>query len=192
MYVYSSRFTGQHIMLFFLLGTLLISCQNDLKKISETVNKSKLNDERGEEVTIIYSTGGNTKARLSAPVFEHQQSKEPFFFEMKKGLRVEFFNDSLKPESILTARYGKYFEKEGNMEVRDSVVVTNSKKEQLNTEQLIWSEKDQKFRSNKFVKITTPTQIIYGDGLESNQNFTEYKILNVKGIIGVEQGVLPL
>jgi hypothetical protein len=57
---------------------------------------------------------------------------------------------------------------------------------------LVWNEKIQKFYTEKFVKITTPTQIIYGDGLESNQNFSEYKIINIKGIIGVNKSSIPL
>jgi LPS export ABC transporter protein LptC len=105
---------------------------------------------------------------------------------------VEFYNDSLQVQSTLTAKYGKYFEQNGNVLVRDSVVVTNLKKEQLNTEELVWNEKLQKFYTEKFVKITTPTQIIYGDGLESNQNFSEYKIINIKGMIGVTANSLPL
>jgi lipopolysaccharide export system protein LptC len=71
------------------------------------------------------------------------------------------------------------------------VVVTNAKNEQLNTEELVWNEKLQKFYTEKFVKISTPTQVIYGDGLESNQTFTQYKITNVKGIIGVNKNSLP-
>lgn len=162
-----------------------------MKNIRETVNKNLIQNERGEGVSIIYSNHGITKARLQTKTFDHQQSREPFFFEMKKGLKVEFFDDSLQIQSTLTAKYGKYFEKEGNMIVKDSVVVYNHRKEQLETEELMWQEKQQKFHSDKFVKITTPTQVIYGDGLESNQNFTEYKIINVKGIIGIKKENLP-
>jgi LPS export ABC transporter protein LptC len=111
---------------------------------------------------------------------------------MKNGLKMEFFDDSLKSSSTLTAKYGKYFEQNGNVLVRDSVVIFNNKKEQLNTEELVWNEKIQKFYTEKFIKITTPTQIIYGDGLESNQNFSEYKIINIKGIIGVNKSSIPL
>ena len=111
---------------------------------------------------------------------------------MKNGIRVLFYNDSMNLQSTLLAKYGRYFEQSGNVLVRDSVVVYNIKKEQLNTEELIWNEKLQKFYTDKFVKITTPTQIIYGNGLESNQNFSDYTILKMKGIIGVNKSSLPL
>ena len=151
-----------------------------------------LNTERAEDVTILYSKEGIVKARLTTKIFHHIQNTLVPYIEMKNGLKMEFFDDSLKSSSTLTAKYGKYFEQNGNVLVRDSVVIFNNKKEQLNTEELVWNEKIQKFYTEKFVKITTPTQIIYGDGLESNQNFSEYKIINIKGIIGVNKSSIPL
>ncbi len=178
--------------LFCVCCCLVISCKNDIGKLKQKLDKSIVNVERAEEVTIIYSKDGITKAKLFTNNFQHIQNVEPSYIEMSKGLKVEFYNDTLQVQSTLTAKYGKYFEQNGNVLVRDSVVVTNIKKEMLNTEELVWNEKLQKFYTEKFVKITTPTQIIYGDGLESNQNFSEYKIINIKGMIGVTANALPL
>ena len=177
---------------YLLLILLTIGCKNDIQKLKESLDSRMLNTERAEDVTIIYSKDGFTKAKLFTKNFYHIQNVQPTYIEMSKGLRVEFFNDSLQVQSTLTAKYGKYYEQSGNVLVRDSVVVTNLKKEQLNTEELVWNEKLQKFYTEKFVKITTPTQIIYGDGLESNQNFTDYKITNSKGMIGITPNALPL
>ena len=35
------------------------------------------------------------------------------------------------------------------------------------------------------MKITTPDEIIYGDGLESNETFSKYQIKNIRGSISV-------
>ena len=180
------------LFFFFCIGVSLSSCKDNLQTIKETIDRSALNTERADSVTILYSRDGNTVAKLFTKKFNHIQDVKPTYIEMKKGLRVEFYNDSLQIINTLHANYGKYFEENGNVLVRDSVVVYNVKKEQLNTEELIWNEKLQKFYTDKFVKISTPTQIIYGDGLESNQHFTEYTILHVKGIIGVTDKAIDL
>ena len=180
---------------FWMIGSILLlhaSCKNDLKKMQQTIDRSMLNTERADSVTIIYSKEGITKAQLFAKTFNHVQDAKPPYIEMKNGIKVLFYNDSMNLQSTLLAKYGRYFEQSGNVLVRDSVVVYNIKKEQLNTEELIWNEKLQKFYTDKFVKITTPTQIIYGNGLESNQNFSDYTILKMKGIIGVNKSSLPL
>lgn len=180
-----------YILLAILFCIFLYSCKNDLKNLRAKQNTFSLNTERAEEVSILYGKDGVTKAKLYTKSFQHIQNVSPSYIEMKEKLRVDFYNDSLQIQSTLTAKYGKYFEQDGNVLVRDSVKVVNLKNEQLETEELIWNEKIQKFYTEKFVKITTPTQVIYGDGLESNQNFSEYKIINVKGMIGISQNAFP-
>ena len=39
--------------------------------------------------------------------------------------------------------------------------------------------------TEEYVKITTPDEIIYGDGLESNETFSKYQIKNIRGSISV-------
>ena len=73
------------------------------------------------------------------------------------------------------------------MEAQTNVIVTNKDGDQLNTEQLIWDQAKQTIFSEEFVKITTKEEIIYGDGFESNENFTQYRIKHIKGIISVEE-----
>ncbi len=39
------------------------------------------------------------------------------------------------------------------------------------------------------MKITTKEEVIWGDGLEANQDFSEYEIKNVKGQIAVKDSI---
>ncbi|HNB81759.1 MAG TPA: LPS export ABC transporter periplasmic protein LptC [Chitinophagaceae bacterium] len=174
-----------------LLLLLLTSCRNDLGKMKHALGTQMLNTEYADSVTIYYTKEGHTKAELFTRQFVHVTDTKPAYIEMKNGLKVVFYNDSMQTQSTLTARYGRYFEENGNVLVRDSVRVWNMKQEELQTEELVWNEKLQKFYTNKFVKISTPRQVIYGDGLESNQTFSDYSILKVKGIIGVSKQALP-
>ena len=78
------------------------------------------------------------------------------------------------------------------MIVRENVCVVNKKGEQLNTEELVWNQKLDKFYTDKKVKITTaPNQVMYGEGLEANADFSWYKINNLKGNIAVDGKDVP-
>lgn len=167
------------------------SCKNDIKKVNAITDKSILDAERAEDVTLFYSKLGKTKAKLSAKIFQQVHTAKPPYINIKNGLRVEFFDDNMNTTSVLTAKSGRYFEEQGNVLVRDSVEIKNQKNEVLRTEELIWSEKLQKFFTEKFVTITTPTQVIYGDGMEANQDFSIYKVLNPRGTILVNNNKLP-
>ncbi|WP_276134710.1 LPS export ABC transporter periplasmic protein LptC [Polluticoccus soli] len=174
------------------VGILSIaSCKNDPKEIDRLVTKHSPQEDRAEDVTILYSEHGHLKARLYAKEFIRNEVAKPPFTDMKKGLKVEFFDDSLKVESVLTARYARYYEKQENVLIRDSIVVVNKKGERLNTEELVWNQSIRKFYTEKFVRITTPTQVMYGDGLEANEDFSWYEIKNPKGIVQVNKSELP-
>jgi len=169
----------------------LVSCKEEELSMDSIKQLYEAKRERGEDVTILYSENGYTKAKLFAHSFYQKKDITPPFVEMKDGLRVDFFEVDATIKNTLTAKYGRYYESKGNVLVKDSVVVQNIKGETLETEQLIWNEKLGKFFSDKQVKVTTPTQIIYGDGLEANQDFSTYKITNVKGIISVDKNRVP-
>jgi LPS export ABC transporter protein LptC len=174
-----------------ILPVLLASCRNDPKEIDRLVTKRIPQEDRAQDVTILYSEHGHLKARLFTKEFIRNEIAKPPFTDMKQGLKVEFFNDSLKVESVLTARYARYYEKQENVLIRDSVVVVNKKNERLNTEELVWNQSIRKFYTEKFVRITTPTQVMFGDGLEANEDFSWYEIKNPKGIVQVNKSEMP-
>lgn len=170
--------------------SLLSACQNDPKEI-DALTKTTLQVDKAEDVTLYYSTHGKVKAQLRAKEFIRNELARPPYIDMKKGIHVEFYNDSMKVENTLDARYARYYDVQGNVLIRDSIVIVNKKGEQLNTEELVWNQKIQKFYTNKFVRITTPTQVMYGDGLEANEDFSVYEIKNPRGEVKVDKGSVP-
>ena len=89
--------------------------------------------------------------------------------------------------SKLDARYAIHYEQERRWIAKNDVVVVNQKGERLNTEKLMWDENSGKLRSDEFVKITTRGEIIMGTGFEANQDFSKYKIFNIKGTIPINK-----
>lgn len=164
----------------------VVGCENDKNEIYKVTafDKSPLESIRNLET--IYSDSGIIKVKVNAPLL-YKYTVPKTITELPKGLHIDFYDDSLKPVSQLTAKYAIHYELERKWEARKDVVVINKKGEQLNTERLIWDERTEKITSNKFVKITTEKEIIYGDGFEADQNFTSYKIFKVKGHITVKE-----
>ncbi len=176
-------------ILFFIV--LLASCKNNTKEINELTGKYTIQEDKAEDVIIIYSEAGKVKARLFAKEFVVNDVAKPPYMDMRKGLKVEFYNDSTKVESTLSARYARYYKQQGNILIRDSIVVVNKKGERLNTEELVWNQKLRKIYTEKFVRIQTPTQVMFGDGLEANEDFTWYQITNIKGLLQVNKDAVP-
>ena len=73
------------------------------------------------------------------------------------------------------------------MEVEKDVELTNAKGDRLTTQHLTWDEQRKLIYTNDFVKIVTAKETIFGDGLEANQDFSQYTIKKPKGSLKVDQ-----
>lgn len=167
---------------------LIASCENDIEKVKIITSKKAMPVERGKDVEILYSDSARIKARLLAKELNRFAEKQPYV-EMPKGIKMYFYDANQKVNSTLTAEYAKVLQFPDNniMEARRKVVVVNEKNETLNTEHLVWNQKEETIVSDAYVTITTKDEIIMGDGLESNQSFTKYKIKKMKGTINLKK-----
>lgn len=172
-----------------MLSGLLLSCENDIATVRKVTSQEEVSVETGDKVEILYSTDGKVRAKLNAPVLQRHSNKNPFI-EMPKGLTLIFYDDSMRVSSTLTAKYGISYENSHEMIVRDNVQVVNINGEIMNTEELKWNNQTEKITSDKFVKIQTREEIIYGDGLEANQDLTSYKIRKIRGTIHLKNNPL--
>ena len=166
---------------------IICSCENDVEEINSLIKKHEIPISVGKNVTYIYSEKSNVKIHITAPLMEEYGMDESKYMEMKEGVKVLFYDSLLNVASTLTANYAINRVSENIMEAKDDVVVVNSKGEILNTEHLIWRKDSSKIYSDEFVKISTVDEIIIGEGMEANQDFTKWKIHNIKGEINVKE-----
>lgn len=167
---------------------LAASCENDMKNVKKISSQKEALREAGKGVEAYYSDFGHVKAKLTAPVMNHVNEPKNPYTELPAGLKLIFFNEQLQMQSELTAGYGISYDKSDEMIARNNVVVTNINGERLETEELVWNQKTEKISSDKFVKITTKDEIIFGDGFESNQDISNYKIRKIRGTMQVKEG----
>lgn len=184
-YVFSSGMSALTVIIILLTAT---SCSNEKAEIERVTINENFPNEVSENVTLYYSDSAKVKVRLKAPVFESYYRGEDSYNEFIQGIDVEFYSDSGTVESTITSNYAKYYSERGVMVAEDDVEVVNIDGDILNTEHLVWNRNDEKITSDAFVKITTEDEIIYGNGLVANENFSSYSIKDIKGIISIEEG----
>lgn len=176
----------------FLTGCFFLSCENDRTEVN-SLNKKILGVEEGRDVVLNYTIGGNIKTILKAPRMLRVQDSIPYI-EFPDSLKADFYDENGTLESVLTARYGNYKENQNIVFLRDNVKVINIQKgDTLYCEELYWdrSRLNREFYTDKPVKIRTRTQILDGIGMEARQDFKEYHIIQVTGIIDVPMARFP-
>lgn len=73
------------------------------------------------------------------------------------------------------------------MSVMDHVVFVNLQGERLETEMLSWSQDSNKVFTDRPVKITRSTDIIYGQGLDAAEDFSRYTVRRVTGMLDIDR-----
>ena len=166
--------------------TMLFSCRNDLKTIEALSTHDTLPELIVKDVIMYRSDSGFKKAKLISRVVQHFGGDNPYML-FPEGLHIIFYDRQMNEESTLTAGYGKSYTKRKLFVAQKNVIVRNLiKKEQLNTEELNWDERKKTIYSNVKVKITTPTDVLYGTALQSDERFDRYVITDPTGEVEVQ------
>lgn len=167
---------------------LLQSCKNDnIEKIQVLTASDNLPLEVGTNIILNYTDSGLVKAKVFAPMLERYDNEKSNQSIMKKGITVYFYNKDKKITSYIKSKYAVRDDRQRTMTVKNEVIVVNIKGDTLRTESLVWDEKTNKINTTNNVKINTPDEIIYGEGLESNTEFSQYKIFKITGILSIKK-----
>ena len=172
-----------HIFIILLLsGALLISCEKKGTFIPKS-DLLSLPSVTGRDFETVFTDSGMVQLILSAPLMEKYDNKEEPYTEFRKGLKVILFKGEQDTIGKVTAKYGKYTEKDNLWELKDSVVVINSNNDKLETELLYWDETKDLIYTDRFVKISSRDQIMQGYGFESDTHLEHRRLKKVSATI---------
>lgn len=130
-----------------------------------------------EKVAYYNSEKGKVTVKLTADLAYELQDGDR---EFPKGIYIEFYDTAGNIASTLKANSAYFFKDENKWQGKGNVEVKNvEKNEQLNTEELFWSPKDQKIHTDKFVTIRQQNNLLHGEGLDAKQDLSEYTVLNI-------------
>ncbi len=171
----------------FFVAVMLTGCGNDSETASILEQSKSVPGMMAKNIEVTFSDSGKIQAKLYSILLNRYPGTDPYM-EFPKGFKVCIYDSAMNVETTISGNYGNRKDYSRIMEARGNVVVRNElKKQQLNTEHLIWDENKRKIYSKTSVKITTNNMILFGDGLESNESFTDYSILNPHGQMVVKK-----
>ncbi len=167
-----------------LFSILIFSCGNTDKEIEEL--KPYDGPEQELQNMVLYrSESATTRLKLVTPLLKEFASGNR---EFPEGIYMEFYNEEGVMTTTLKANEAKYFKEEDHWRGRGDVVIKNIENgQQLNTEELFWKPSEERMFTEKFVKISLPDQVLYGNGLEAKQDFSEYTIKQPEGEFYVDE-----
>jgi len=164
---------------------LLASCQeNDLSKVKAMFNEKDVDVEVADSVKFTYKEEGYIRAIVTGKTvrrYTNTQNK----LEFPNGLLVKFY-EQLNLISVMKADYAQNDDAQQIVKVSGSVYMENARNETMETQELTWNVRAKKIYTDKAIKIRTPDNIIYGSGFDSDEDFSNYTIRKVNGIVAVD------
>lgn len=167
-----------------------MSCGQEKIQTAKIADSSAVSEDMPDQISwdaeVIFVDSSFTKAILNAE--RARVYNERMETLLDGGVKVKFMDkESKKKVSTLTADSARIDDKTKDMLAKgDVVVISDSSNTKLETSLLMWDNKTEKLYSTEFVRITSPNEILEGYGFESDQNLTNYKVMNVSGVRGIE------
>ncbi len=142
---------------------------------------TELPDQVVEKAEIVFTEDGVRSTLIKADYIVKYERKD---LTQAKGVHVDFFDREGEHTSVMDADSGIIKERRQQLEALGNVVVVSDEGIKLETESLKWDPHKQRVVTDDFVRLTKEGDIIYGYGLEADQQLKNFKIKKkVKGKI---------
>jgi LPS export ABC transporter protein LptC len=177
------------ILLFLLVGVLAglfaLGCDEEPSN-DITFDKNSAPDEVFADFVTQESDSGQAKWRLTAPNAKRYNDKKLILLEKPT---IEFYDENGAIRTRLDSDAGEYYEDKRNMLAYGNVVVTSIDGDVLETDSLLWDNRQGKILSNCFVKLTRGKDVMTGYGMECEQDLNSVVIKrDVKATVIDEAG----
>ena len=169
-----------------LLAVALVGCQEKQKEVKPVLYTGPLIET--DNVVTLLSDSARLHVRLTSPLEQRFENSDILY---PKGDTVTFYD---KPGKLIVntlfAKWVKFDNAKQLYIMRGAVKVANVPQQQtLDTEELFYNRAQQKIYTDSamFVRIQTPTEVLTGNGLTANQDFSRYGILQPKGVFSLAE-----
>ncbi len=174
-------------------ATLLFSCSKKPKSVEYDLET--LMTESSEHRTISMIEDGRCSYTFSAPLIEGYSMATNPYQEFRRGIELTTYRQDTitvvsdtvymanQVESVITANYAIYYEKQDLWEAKGDVVVIKNERDpgdtlvkgttQVYTQQLYWDATLGKIYSNVDTRVVTPEGPQYGEGFDTDEGLKE-------------------
>lgn len=172
-------------MVIVLAMTMFFACKNNFKDI-QNIGVSE-NEPIGiaENINLKYTDSGKVKAILKSPKMYDYSNRNFAYNEFTDGVNLELFEDGKK--SVVVSDYAIIYNKTNIIDLQGNVVITTHSNDTLFAEQLYYDQEKEWLFTNKPVTFRTGRDLINGNGFDSNSKFTNAEVLEITGLITVNE-----
>ncbi len=175
-----------NIVTAFIAVAMFFSCNDNYKQVQKIGISENEPIGVAENINLKYTDSGRVTANLlSAKMYDYSNRDFPFN-EFKGGLTLYVYDNENK-KSTIVSDYGIVYDETDLIDLQGNVIITTHDGNVLKSEQLYYDQKREWLFTNVPVTFTTEQDIIHGNGFDSDSKFKNAEVLEVTGIISLEE-----
>ena len=167
--------------------TMFFSCEGNIKDVRNITATKKFPEGIAEDFFLIYTDSGRVKATLTSPLNENFSNQTFPYQVFPNGLKVNFFDEE-NNKSTVTADYGIIYSQTNLIDLQGNVVLETHDGKRLEAPQIYWDQENQWIFTESTFVFTNPEEgnIINGEGIDFNKNFSVANAHKTFGVIAIE------
>ena len=165
---------------------MFFSCKNNFNDVQQIGVSENEPIGIAEDINLKYTDSGKIKAILLSPKMLDYSNRNFAFTEFVDGIHLELFDDE-NNKSTVVADYAIVYDKTDLIDLQGHVVLSTHEKDTLFAQQLYYDQVKEWLFTNQPVTFRTGTDLINGNGFDSDVNFTQAEVLEINGIITLNE-----
>ena len=165
--------------------TMFFSCKDNFKAVQNIGSSEHQPIGVAEDINLKYTDSGKVEAILKSPKMFDYSNREFGYNEFTEGVHLELFENDVKKGTVIS-NYAIVYNKTNIIDLQGDVKVVTDAKDTLFAQQLYYDNSREWLFTNKPVTFRTGQDLIHGNGFDSNSEFTNAEVLEITGLITVE------
>lgn len=138
-----------------------------------------------ENIELSYGDSAQVMVKMKTALELDMQNQDKIY---PKEVRLFFYDPTGKESTTIRSDSGRYYKSENHYKLMGNILIIDKLKNQnLTTTELIWAPDKKIIYTHKPVDLNTPTQVLHGQGMQANQDFTQYSLGSSSGILNVDK-----
>lgn len=166
--------------------TMFFSCNNNLNEVSKIGISENEPIGVAENINLKRTDSGRVIANLISPKMLDFSNRDFAYNEFPDGVLLYLYNDNNQKSTVI-ADYAIVYDKTNLIDMQGNVILASHDNDTLFAEQLYYDQEREWLYTNRPVTFRKGRDVINGNGFDSDIEFNDAQVLEIDGIITLDE-----
>lgn len=166
--------------------TMFFSCNNNLNEVSKIGISENEPIGVANDINLKRTDSGRVIANLVSPKMLDYSNRDFAYNEFPDGVHLYLYDDNNKKSTVI-ADYAIVYDKTNLIDMQGNVILASHDNDTLFAEQLYYDQEREWLYTNRPVSFRKGRDVINGNGFDSDIEFNDAQVLEIDGIITLDE-----